>query len=232
MTEYSPASHPVREMFGSIAEKYDITNTALSMGMHHLWKRGLIGMSSGGVSKVALDLCTGTGDLLPRLEKKFGKVVGADFCGPMLKVAAERFNGESKRFELVEADAMALPFPDQTFDTVTVSFGVRNFRDLKVGLIEIKRVLKKEGEVLILEFGQPSGFIFGPLFRFYSKYIIPLIGGALTGNKQAYTYLPETSKNFPCGQQFAEVLTGVGFTTVSVRPCSFGIAYIYKAKKT
>lgn len=230
MTEYSPASHPVRDMFGSIAGRYDITNTALSMGMHHLWKRSLIGMTNGGAFKVALDLCTGTGDLLPLLEKKFGQVVGADFCAPMLKVAAERFNSNAKRFELVEADAMSLPFADNTFDTVTVSFGVRNFRDMQAGLREIKRVLKKDGEVLILEFGQPKGFIFGPLFRFYSKYIIPIIGGILTGNREAYTYLPETSKNFPCGKEFVEALRDSGFDNIIAKPCSFGISYIYHGK--
>lgn len=231
MSQYSPTSHPVKEMFGSIAKKYDLTNTALSMGMHHLWKNKLIGMAKGGSDKKVLDLCTGTGDLLPILEKKFGTVVGADFCKPMLDVADRRFNSERSRFELREADAMSLPFEAESFDAVTVSFGVRNFKELDQGLKEISRVLKPSGELLILEFGQPKGFIFGSLFKFYSKYIMPLIGGFLTGNRQAYEYLPETSKAFPCDQDFGRILEAHGFKNITIKPCNFGIAYAYKSQK-
>ena len=231
MTEYSPASHPVKEMFGSIAKRYDLTNTALSMGLHHAWKRKLIRMAKGGADLKVLDLCTGTGDLLPILETKFGTVVGADFCAPMLQVAEKRFNSRIKRFELKEADAMALPFSDGSFDAVTCSFGVRNFKDLSQGLSEIERILKPGGEILVLEFGQPQGLIFGSLFKFYSKYIMPIIGGLLTGNRQAYEYLPETSKAFPCNYEFVNILSAQGFKNAIIKPCTFGIAYAYKGVK-
>jgi len=231
MPEYSPSSHPVKEMFGSIAKRYDLTNTALSLGLHHAWKRKLIAMTKGGAHLKVLDLCTGTGDLLPLLERKFGTVVGADFCVPMLKVAGERFNSRGQRFELREADAMSLPFDDRSFDAVTVSFGVRNFKELERGLLEIRRVLKPGGELLILEFGQPQGWFFGSLFKFYSKYIMPIVGGVLTGNKEAYEYLPETSKAFPCNSSFAKILSAQGFKNAMIKPCTFGIAYAYKAEK-
>ena len=232
MTTYSPETVEVQEMFGAIASKYDITNTVLSFGMHHLWKKRLVRMSPQSRDLKGLDLCTGTGDMLPLLSEKLGSVVGADFCEPMLEVGRKKFKAEGRHFDLIQADAHDLPFPDQSFDVVSVSFGVRNFRDLRKGLSEIFRVLKPSGTLLILEFGQPQGFFFGPLYRFYSKYIIPLIGGLLTGSRHAYTYLPEPSKNFPCGPRLCTILNELGFATSSCSPLTFGIAYIYSATKS
>jgi len=230
MTEYSPVNHPVAEMFGSIAPKYDLTNSILSFGTHHFWKRALIKKVPIVPIDSALDLCSGTGDLLPLLKMRCARVVGADFCQPMLDVAEKRFNSDQKQFELVQADAMNLPFADESFDLITVSFGVRNFKDLSKGLSEINRVLKTGGTLLILEFGQPKG-LFGPIFRIYSDYIMPVIGGLITGNRSAYTYLPQTSRNFPCGSEFETHLSNRGFSNISFKPLTFGVSYIYQAQK-
>ena len=231
MTKYSPASVEVKDMFGTIAPKYDLTNTVLSFGMHHLWKQRLVQSLPESHDKRVLDLCTGTGDLLPLLSNRFGSVVGADFCLEMLEVGRKKFEVLGTPFELVQADALNLPFEDTSFDIVSVSFGVRNFKDLNKGLSEILRVLRPGGSILILEFGQPNGLLFGPLYRFYSKYVIPLIGGVLTGNRYAYKYLPETSKNFPAGEKFLSTLKQIGFFNPTSTKLTFGIAQIYKASK-
>ncbi len=231
MTQYSPVTTEVKEMFGSIAPKYDLANTVLSFGSHHLWKRWLVRLLPQSSNLKVLDLCTGTGDLLPILESRFGKASGADFCKEMLDLARDRYSKRGKIFELHQADAMNLSFEDSSFDIVTVSFGVRNFKDLSNGLSEIFRIIKPAGYLLVLEFGQPQGIVFGPLYRFYSKYIIPIIGGFLTGNKTAYTYLPETSKAFPCGEKFCENLTAAGFKDIIAVPYTFGIAFAYRATK-
>ncbi len=229
MTQYSPTTTEVKEMFGSIAGRYDITNTVLSFGMHHLWKFRLVRLLAQDNSKKVLDLCTGTGDLLPLLAKRFGDVTGADFCEPMLNVGREKYKGRGYNF--VQADAASLPFEDASFDIVTVSFGVRNFKDLKQGLSEIRRVLTPDGTLLVLEFGQPKNFLFRSFYNFYSKYIIPIIGGIMTGNRSAYTYLPQTSKTFPCGKAFEEILSELNFIKPESQPATFGIAYLYKASK-
>ena len=216
----------VQEMFGSIAPRYDITNTVLSGGIHHLWKN-LVARSVPHCDR-GLDLCTGTGDLLPKLSSKWKSVVGADFCYPMLKVANDRgFNKDN--FTLYQADALSLPFRDKSFGAVTVAFGIRNLENLEKGLAEIHRVLTKNGTLVILEFGQPSNAAWGSVYNTYSKYVMPIIGSVLTGNRSAYEYLPETAKEFPSGNKFKEILEKVGYTSVKVKSLTGGIAYLYTA---
>ncbi|MCO6430447.1 MAG: bifunctional demethylmenaquinone methyltransferase/2-methoxy-6-polyprenyl-1,4-benzoquinol methylase UbiE [Deltaproteobacteria bacterium] len=219
----------VREMFSSIAGRYDLANSVLSMGIHHSWRRKLISVVPADPSLSALDLCTGTGDLLPLLMERFGKVTGADFCLPMLEIARQK--PSCKGASIVQADALNLPFADGSFDIVTVAFGVRNFADLDRGLAEIWRVLKPGGSMLILEFGQPKNRLFGWLYNCYCRYLMPLIGGALTGNRAAYQYLPETAKNFPCRQEFIAILERHGFQQCSFQSLTGGIAYCYQARK-
>lgn len=225
----SKASHVVRSMFGSIAHRYDLTNSVLSCGMHFLWRRELVRQTPR--SQRILDLCTGTADLLIPLSQRSELVVGADFCRPMLEAGRMKIK-KSATLEggLVQGDALSLPFAPATFDVVTVAFGIRNFEDLNAGLTEIKRILKDQGTLLVLEFGQPSGFLLSLLFRIYSAYLIPIIGGLLTGNRKAYSYLPETSAQFPCGNELVERLVQCGFSCSSVRPLSGGIAYLYRAR--
>ncbi|RMD86129.1 MAG: bifunctional demethylmenaquinone methyltransferase/2-methoxy-6-polyprenyl-1,4-benzoquinol methylase UbiE [Candidatus Dadabacteria bacterium] len=226
MARYSPQSWPVKDMFDRISPRYDAANTILSFGMHYIWKRRAVSVIppeySGGK---AMDLCTGTGDLIAFLKLKFGEVYGVDFSPKMLSLCRERYKS-IEGLNLVEADAMDLPFPDGFFDCITVAFGVRNFPDLGRGLSEMKRVLKEGGFLSVLEFGQPRGII-SPLYRFYCRRIMPLVGRIVTGYREPYEYLPVTAESFPCGEKFCKILQEKGFKMIEFRSLFRGIAYIY-----
>lgn len=219
-------------MFSRIATRYDITNSVLSLGVHHLWRRKLISRIPASADSLGLDVCTGTADLVKPLAKRVGSAIGADFCLPMLKGGRRKLDRiGSSSLLLIQGDALSLPFQDSKFDVVTVAFGVRNLERLDQGLAEMHRVLKPGGQLLVLEFGQPPGIFFGPIYRWYSKNIIPIIGGLLTGNRDAYSYLPETASEFPCGEEFLEQLAAVGFSSVESESLTFGISYLYSAGK-
>lgn len=222
------ASQDVRSMFDSIAARYDIANSVLSMGMHHLWRKRLVKMLPASDKLEVLDLCTGTGDLLPLLAERFasksGAVTGLDFSPKMLAQAALKW---PNRFKLIQGDALNLPFEDQSFDLVSVAFGIRNFEDLERGIKQIARVLKPGGHLLVLEFGQPKIPIFSTLYRMYSKFLMPEIGGLLTGNKSAYTYLPKTADQFPCAEPLCQIFAQSQLKSVVFKPLMFGIAYAY-----
>jgi demethylmenaquinone methyltransferase/2-methoxy-6-polyprenyl-1,4-benzoquinol methylase len=220
----------VKKMFGSIAGRYDRANTVLSLGVHHWWRWLLFRTLPKKSLGRALDLCTGTGDLIPGLSLRYGEVVGVDFCAPMLIEGQAKWRN-LKNVSVLQGNGLQMPFKDQSFDLITVAFGVRNFEKLELGLSEMLRLLKPGGEVRILEFGQPQGFIWGKLFIFYSDIIMPLIGGFLTGNQAAYRYLPKTSRLFPCRKDFQEILKKVGFDSSFYQSLTGGIAYIYGAKK-
>lgn len=222
----------VQAMFGSIARRYDLANSVLSLGIHHSWRRKLVRLLPERRGGLVLDLCSGTGDLIPLLEARFGTVIGGDFCYPMLHSGRAKFAAAGKTIpRFIQSDALQLPFPDRSFDIVSVAFGVRNFENTRAGLKEILRVLKPDGRLLVLEFGQPRSPVFGALYRFYSRFVMPLIGGVLTGNRQAYTYLPQTAAAFPCGVEFARLLEEVGFVAPVYRPLTLGIAFAYSAAR-
>lgn len=230
----------IRQMFSSIASRYDITNTVLSAGIHHLWKRALVRDVKPGAT--FLDLCTGTGDVLELALKRGAQGVGLDFCYEMLLMASARLRTEivaegavdsSSPYaaKLVHGDATRLPFPDDSFEFITVAFGVRNIPNLGQALSEMYRVLKPGGRLQILEFGQMRLPVVGTLYNMYSKYIMPYIGLVLTGNKDAYQYLPETAAQFPCREAFLRLLADHKFSTGSYKTRSAGIAYQYTAFK-
>jgi demethylmenaquinone methyltransferase/2-methoxy-6-polyprenyl-1,4-benzoquinol methylase len=214
-------------MFGSIAERYDLANSVLSLGIHKLWRRRLLQIVPMHTER-ALDLCTGTGDLLPILRKRCRYVLGADFCLPMMRAGQKKQRLEDK---FLQADALRLPLMDSSFDLITVAFGVRNLESLNQGLTEMRRVLKPGGKLIVLEFGQPSLWGFGALYRWYSAHVLPFIGGMLTGNRAAYTYLPETSRTFPCGAAFTQIFTKVGFKVELAEPQTGGVAFLYSGTK-
>jgi demethylmenaquinone methyltransferase / 2-methoxy-6-polyprenyl-1,4-benzoquinol methylase len=222
--EHSKEGNKVKEMFASIAPKYELTNDINSLGVHHLWRLNLSKRLLPG--EEILDLATGTGSMIPYIEKKFCKITAADFCPEMLEQA--RTNAKTT---YVLADATCLPFTAERFSAVTVSFGVRNFSDLELGLEEILRVMQKGAQLLILEFGMPHNWLIQHSFKLYSKYVIPNIGWLITGNRYAYEYLPETAAAFPYGDSFCQLLTKKGFTQCTATPLSFGVAYLYEAKK-
>jgi len=223
-------SEQVREMFASIARRYDAANEVLSLGVHRGWRRAAVRLSGALPGDRVLDCATGTGDLALSFKRAVGltgEVVGTDFCAEMLDraPAKARRAGLDVRFEV--ADALALPFPDRSFDVASIGFGIRNVDDPVRCLREMARVVRPRGRVVVLEFGQPAG-PFGALFRVYSRRIMPRIGGLLTGNRAAYEYLPRTAAAFPAGERFLALMDEAGaFTERVAHPLLAGTAYVY-----
>lgn len=220
----------VREMFSSIAPRYDVTNEVLSFGVHRLWRRSAVRLSGAAPGQAVLDCATGTGDLALAFKRAVGdggRVLGTDFCQEMLIPAPAKAARAGLKIDFEVADALALPYPDKTFDVASIAFGIRNVDDPVKCLKEMARVVKPGGRVVVLEFGQPRG-LFGALFRFYSRFIMPWVGGLLTGNRAAYEYLPRTSAAFPSGDRFLTLMDQAGaFRERAAHPKTFGTAYIY-----
>lgn len=220
-------------MFDNIAPKYDLLNHVLSMKIDVLWRNKLVKWLKKDQPQTVLDVATGTGDLAIAVQKSTGaKVIGLDLSQQMLNVGIEKISklNKSTQIEMVKGDAENLPFGDDHFDGVTVAFGVRNFENLEKGLSELLRVVKKERSVYILEFSKVEGFL-GPLYMFYFKNILPLIGRLVSKDNRAYTYLPDSVNAFPYGEKLRKILLTVGFTRVEYTKVSMGIATIYKATK-
>jgi demethylmenaquinone methyltransferase / 2-methoxy-6-polyprenyl-1,4-benzoquinol methylase len=229
------ASVAVREMFSSIAPRYDLLNHVLSMNVDRLWWNRTARTFSPILTRPdsrALDLCCGTGDMtlaLCRRTKGSGAVVtGADFAHPMLVRARQKSAGKNIRW--IEADALYLPFPAAEFQLVTAAFGFRNLANYNRGLAEIYRVLAPGGEVGILDFGEPKGFI-GQLYRFYFRRVLPAIGTVISGVSGPYKYLPASVQRFPSPDEMLQRMRNAGFTDVSWTPYTFGIAGLYRGKK-
>ena len=230
-----PDAARVQAMFSEIAGRYDAANDFLSLGVHHLWRRKLVKLSQAKSGDKVLDCATGTGDLALEFKKTVGtagEVIGTDFCAPMLEHApakAEKL-GLKVKFEL--ADVTKLSYLDASFDIASISFGIRNVQDTAKGISELARVVKPGGRVMILEFGQIKGVVFGGLYRVYSKHILPRLGGLVTGKQEAYRYLESSSNLFPSGEDFANLMrSSANFSKVEYWPVSFGIAYIYRGTK-
>jgi len=223
-------SEQVREMFASIARRYDAANEVLSLGVHRGWRRAAVRLSGVVPGDRVLDCATGTGDLALAFKRAVGptgEVVGTDFCAEMLASAPAKARraGLEVRFEV--ADALALPYADRSFDVASIAFGIRNVDDPVRCLREMARVVRPAGRVAVLEFGQPHG-PFGALFRVYSRQVMPAIGGLLTGNRSAYEYLPRTAAAFPAGDRFLALMDDAGsFSQRSATPLLAGTAYVY-----
>jgi demethylmenaquinone methyltransferase/2-methoxy-6-polyprenyl-1,4-benzoquinol methylase len=217
-------------MFNQLAPTYDLLNTVLSMGLHKVWEQRLVDALPPTATDSCLDLCTGTGALVPRLAKRFKKVVGADISPQMLAVGRRRWSAITN-CEWVEADAQALPFEADTFDAVTVAYGVRNLPDPGRGLQEMCRVTKAGGALAVLEFGQPRNSLWRGIFSLYSRAIIPLVGGLVSGQRDAYRYLPRTSASFPCGASFEELMRRAGWSVERTESLCGGVAFMYTARK-
>jgi demethylmenaquinone methyltransferase/2-methoxy-6-polyprenyl-1,4-benzoquinol methylase len=224
----------VAEMFDNISERYDLLNHLLSLSIDKGWRRKVVRMASEGKPKLILDVATGTADLAIALEKAHPeKITGIDISAGMLSVGRNKIAKKklSSLITLEQADSEDLPFADDTFDAITVAFGVRNFENLKKGLSEMLRVLKPGGRLLVLEFSQPQSFPFKQIYDFYFKYVLPTIGKMVSKDSRAYTYLPESVQAFPYGDAFSKILTEVGYETGRRIPVTFGIATIYEARK-
>jgi demethylmenaquinone methyltransferase / 2-methoxy-6-polyprenyl-1,4-benzoquinol methylase len=224
----------VRAMFNSIARSYDFLNHFLSFGIDIAWRKRVIKMSLKEHPKIILDLATGTADLAIMLAKAHNtKVIGADLSEQMLAVGKEKVLKQKlvHFIDLRIEDAENLSFSDNTFDLVTVAFGVRNFENLEKGLAEIYRVLKPDGIVLILEFSKPKRFPVKQLYHFYSYSLLPFFGRFVSKSKRAYSYLPESISEFIYGENFTNVMTSVGFGECQIKKLSFGISTIYSGRK-
>lgn len=223
-------SAEVRQMFSSIATRYDVTNEVMSLGIHRLWRRTAVRLSGAKSGDQVLDCASGTGDLALAFKRRVGeagRVVGTDFCKEMLDHAPAKAARAGLQVEFQVADAMALPFEDNRFDVASIAFGIRNVDDPVQCLREMARVVRPGGRVVVLEFGQPQG-VFGALFRFYSKVIMPNVGALLTGNRAAYEYLPRTSAAFPSGERFLDLMDRSGaYKERMAHPLTFGTSYVY-----
>jgi demethylmenaquinone methyltransferase / 2-methoxy-6-polyprenyl-1,4-benzoquinol methylase len=224
----------IRRMFGQIAPWYDFLNHALSLNIDKRWRTRTTRLVPPGPAEEGpiLDLCTGTGDLAlayHRTARGRVPIVGADFCHEMLVRAADKAAG---RIRLVEADAQALPFPDNAFQIVAVAFGLRNVTDMDRGLSEMVRVARPGGRIAILEFSRPRNRLVGPLFTFYFRQVLPRIGQLLArSNENAYRYLPESALRFPDYEVLADKMRGHGLVGVRYLPFTFGIATLYVGMK-
>ncbi len=222
-------SQTVQQMFAQIAPRYDLTNDALSFGVHRAWRRRAVELAEVKPGMRVLDCATGTGDLALAFKRATGtgEVVGTDFCAEMIAPAAPKAAraGLEVRFEV--ADVLQLPYPDRSFDRASIAFGIRNVDDPLRCLKELARVTRPGGRVIVLEFGQPRG-LYGALYRFHSRFVMPLLGQLLTGHRQAYEYLPRTAAQFPAGDRFLELMEQAGcFTATRAVPLLFGTAWVY-----
>ena len=231
-SEYSKKSQ-VEDMFDNIAPKYDLLNHVLSMKIDVLWRNKLVKMLSNDKPELVLDVATGTGDLAITVQKGTGAdVVGLDLSQQMLNVGIEKIRKQNLdgKISMQKGDAEQLPFEDNKFDGVTVAFGVRNFENLEKGLLELRRVVKENKSIYILEFSKVEGFL-GPFYMFYFKNILPAIGRLVSKDNRAYTYLPDSVNAFPFGEKMKNILLKTGFKKVEYTKLSLGIATIYKATK-
>lgn len=223
----------VEDMFDNIAPKYDLLNHVLSMKIDVLWRNTLVKMMKKDTPQEVLDVATGTGDLAITIEKGTdAKVIGLDLSQQMLNVGVIKIKKLKLdgKISMQKGDAENLPFEDNRFDAVSVAFGVRNFENLTKGLAELRRVVKDNKSVYILEFSKVEGFL-GPFYMFYFKNILPAIGRLVSKDNRAYTYLPDSVNAFPFGEKMKQILLDTGFKKVEYKKLSLGIATIYKATK-
>lgn len=220
-------------MFDNIAPKYDLLNHVLSMKIDVLWRNTLVKMMKNDNPQEVLDVATGTGDLAITIEKGTdAKVIGLDLSQQMLNVGVIKIKKLKLdgKISMQKGDAENLPFEDNRFDAVSVAFGVRNFENLTKGLAELRRVVKDNKSVYILEFSKVEGFL-GPFYMFYFKNVLPAIGRLVSKDNRAYTYLPDSVNAFPFGEKMKQILLDTGFKKVEYKKLSLGIATIYKATK-
>lgn len=226
----------VRSMFSGIAPKYDLLNHLLSFNVDRSWRKRLMERMRPVLDRpdaTVLDLCCGTGDVL----LDFGticvaRVIGADFCHPMLIAAQQKLRYNRLAPLLIEADALKLPVPDNSLNAISIAFGFRNLANYNAALAELNRVLKPGGLLAILEFSQPRGPLMKTAYGFYSKLFMPLIGAALSGSWDAYTYLPDSIKKFPRAQELKEMMADAGFEQTSFELLTGGVAALHLGVKS
>jgi demethylmenaquinone methyltransferase/2-methoxy-6-polyprenyl-1,4-benzoquinol methylase len=224
----------VASMFDTISGNYDNLNRVISFGIDVKWRKKVLDIVAKSNPKTILDIATGTGDLAILMAKtKAEKIIGLDISAGMLEVGKNKIQSKnlSNRIEMVLADSEKMPFEDNSFDAITVAFGIRNFENLEVGLTEILRVLKPNGVFVILETSVPEKTPYKQGYNFYSKNILPIIGKLFSKDNVAYGYLSESAAAFPYGKTLNNILKKIGFIDVVALPQTFGVASIYSASK-
>ena len=223
-------SEKVRNMFADIADDYDRINSILSFGIHNAWRKRTVLESEAKPGDRILDCATGTGDLALEFKRTVGHegyVLGTDFCKEMIEHAPGKAEEKKLVVEFEVADAMDLPYEENSFDVASIAFGIRNVDDPIICLKEMARVVKPGGRVVILEFGQPKGVLKMP-YELYSRHVMPALGGWISGNREAYKYLPETSAKFPAGDNFLDLMKkSKSFSKCRAVELTGGIAFVY-----
>lgn len=222
-------------MFDSIAPSYDLMNRAMTMGIDHRWRAKAVAMVAATSPRDILDVATGTGDMAIRLARAANgcRVQGIDLSERMLEIGREKVAaaGLADRVKLDKADCLALPYPDESFDAVTVAYGVRNFEHLNRGYAEMARVLRPGGTLCVIELSTPTGKLVRPLYDIFTRRVIPAVGRIVSSDKQAYTYLPESIAAMPQGEDMLKLMTEAGLRNPKLRRMTFGVCTIYTASK-
>ncbi len=224
----------VADMFNSIARKYDFLNHFLSLGIDIFWRKKAIKMLQSFQPKQLLDIATGTGDFaIEAMKLHPEKIIGIDISEGMLEVGRKKMKqkGYDKIIDMQIGDSENLSFEDNKFDAVIVAFGVRNFENLEKGLQEMKRVIRKGGKVVILEFSKPTAFPIKQLYHFYFRLVLPKVGKIISKDSTAYTYLPASVSEFPSGNEFLKILKKVGYKNTKCKSLTLGISSIYVGEK-
>jgi len=225
-----PEASAVREMFETVAPRYDMLNRVLSLGIDRSWRRRVVELLNLREEDRALDLCCGTGDLALEIANH-ATCVACDFTWNMLTRARAKSEASGARLAVTAADTLSLPFPDDAFDAATIAFGIRNLADMNRGLREIRRVLKPGGTIAILEFSHPHRFWLRLPYRFYLNVVLPRLGDVLSRRGEAYRYLAESIMGFPEPERLAELMNGSGFHEAVFERLSGGIVAIHRAVK-
>ena len=227
------AARWVRAMFGRVALRYDLANHLLSFQIDRYWRAHTVCRTREILLRPearVVDICCGTGELVLALAKAATlgrRVLGSDFCHPMLVAANAKIARRRAPAVLFESDALTLPLRDASLDLLTVAFGFRNLANYEAGLVEMRRVLAPGGMAAILEFSQPPNAVFGALYNFYARRILPWIGGLISGSRDAYTYLPESVRKFPSAPELAAMMRRAGFAEVSFEYLTGGIVALH-----
>lgn len=223
----------VRQMFDSIAPAYDFMNRAMTMGIDKWWRRVAVKMLAKSSPKTILDIATGTGDLALLLHRKLHpeKIVGLDLSEGMLKIAREKAAKAGADIEFEQGDSLAMRFEDDSFDAITVAYGVRNFEHLEQGYREMHRVLRPGGVLVVIELATPVNPIVRPLYNLYTRRIIPWAGRSISKDRRAYSYLPESIAAVPQRDNMLQLMRNAGFGECSYKAMTFGTCIIYMASK-
>lgn len=225
----------VEEMFDNIAPAYDFMNRAMTLGIDKNWRKLAVSLAAKSSPHSVLDVATGTGDLAIALAEKMpeAEVTGIDLSEGMIEIGRKkvRLRGLEKRVTLTTGDCLALPFEDDTFDVITVAFGVRNFEHLDRGYSEMLRVLRPGGTLLVLELSTPTSHFIKPLYQIYTRGVIPIVGRLVSKDNSAYSYLAASITAVPQGERMTSMMTGAGFRSAAFRPLTFGVCTLYAARK-